>query len=468
MQLFLGGERGNRKRNRSRGGRGRRAWRRRGNRHWSRARSRRGHRHSGTRRRSHSPLPARQPVLQLLDPFGQGLEREVALGTSRLRERDLQHEALVHRRAHLACRVAQNREHAGQTVRATIRGGLPRQLGLLVGRRVHHAGPRARDGHHVRVAYPRRKLACELQQVSAGIDDARHLGKERRHVARGQRLGHARHARTRDLAQEVARRRGRDLAVAKDAQLLQRGDGVAHAAARVANHEVKGLVLIREALLVANLGQVGMHLVVADGMEVEALHTRQDRGENLLRVGGAHDEHHVRRRLFEGLEQRVEGRRGQHVDLIDDVDLVAATHRREVDAVDDLLAHVVDARAAGRVELVDVGVVTGGDEPALLAGAVGQVARALLALERLGEDACHGGLSGAARTTEQVRVARAVLGDGALKRGDHVALANDVLERLRAVLAIQRLHEASGYALRAGRGRHAHARGRLAIWCIQV
>ena len=105
----------------------------------------------------------------------------------------------------------------------------------------------------------------------------------------------------------------------------------------------------------------------------------ENRGKDLLRVGGAHDEDHVLGRLLERLEQRVERRRGEHVDLVDDVDLVATHRGRVVDAGDDLLAHVVHAGAGGRVELYDVRVLAGGDELALIAGAVGQRGGALLA-----------------------------------------------------------------------------------------
>ena len=86
--------------------------------------------------------------------------------------------------------------------------------------------------------------------------------------------------------------------------------------------------------------------------------------------------------------------------------------------------------------------VTRGDELALLAGAVGEMPRAPLALERLGKDARHGGLTGAARAAEQVGMARAALGDGPFERGDDMLLAHDVLERLRAIFPVERFHGA--------------------------
>ena len=148
-------------------------------------------------------------------------------------------------------------------------------------------------------------------------------------------------------------------------------------------------------------------------------------------------------RLLEGLEQGVEGRRGQHVDLVDDVDLAASKRGRVVHAGEDFLADVVHAGTGCRVELSHVRVLAGGDEAALLAGAIGQLAGALLAHEGLGKQARHGRLARAARTAEEVGMAGTALDDGALERLDDVLLANYLLKRLRAVLCVERFHAAS-------------------------
>ena len=87
--------------------------------------------------------------------------------------------------------------------------------------------------------------------------------------------------------------------------------------------------------------------------------------------------------------------------------------------------------------------VAGGDELAVLAGAVGQVAVAVLAEQGLGENARHRGLARAARSAEEVGVAHALLVDGAHERLDHVVLADDLVERLGTVLVVQGLHASS-------------------------
>ncbi len=132
------------------------------------------------------------------------------------------------------------------------------------------------------------------------------------------------------------------------------------------------------------------------------------------------------------------------MDLVDDVDLVAALGRREQHPADDLLAHVVDTGARRGVELVDVRVAPLGDLDALLAGAVGLRPWARLAEERLGQDPRGGGLAGAARSGEQVRVRDRAVGDRVSQRALDVLLPDDVVEGLRPVLAIQRLVRHAG------------------------
>ena len=131
-------------------------------------------------------------------------------------------------------------------------------------------------------------------------------------------------------------------------------------------------------------------------------------------------------RLLEGLEQRIERRRREHVDLIDDVELVARPDRRIPHAVDDLLTDVVDTRTRRGVELVDVRMLASRDEPALLARTIRQVSLSLLAHQCLRQKTGHRGLAGAARSTEEIGVAGTALEHGTLERPHHMGLTDDV------------------------------------------
>ena len=80
------------------------------------------------------------------------------------------------------------------------------------------------------------------------------------------------------------------------------------------------------------------------------LTTGQNRCRNFVNFRCRKNEHDVGRRLFQRLQQRVEGRIRQHVDFVDDVDAVRAAERREFDILADL-THVVHAGIGGAIDL---------------------------------------------------------------------------------------------------------------------
>ncbi len=153
----------------------------------------------------------------------------------------------------------------------------------------------------------------------------------------------------------------------------------------------------------ADLGEALGHRRERDAAQVVALTAREDREGDLLRIRRREDEEASRRGLLEGLQQRVERRRREHVDFVDDEDPVAAGRRGVADRLDDL-AHVVDAGAARGVDLLDVGRAALGDLDAGRADAAGRVRRALLAVQAAGDEAGEGRLADAARAGEQDRV----------------------------------------------------------------
>jgi len=148
-------------------------------------------------------------------------------------------------------------------------------------------------------------------------------------------------------------------------------------------------------------------------------------------IGGQH-ELQVLGRLFQRLEQGVEGVLGELVRLVNHEDLEAAD-RGLVGCPLDQLADLVDAAVGGRVQLhiVDVAVgvdfAAGGAHPARVGGDA-PLPIGAGAVQALGQDARNGRLADAARAGEQVGMVQALLFEGVGQRADDVLLPDQRFE----------------------------------------
>ena len=84
--------------------------------------------------------------------------------------------------------------------------------------------------------------------------------------------------------------------------------------------------------------------------QIESLTPAQYRWQDFVRLCCSENENNVCRRLFQSLQQCVECLLSQHMNLIDYVYLVFASHRRETD-IFPKLANLVDAVIARAVDL---------------------------------------------------------------------------------------------------------------------
>ena len=132
----------------------------------------------------------------------------------------------------------------------------------------------------------------------------------------------------------------------------------------------------------------------------------------------------------------------EHVDFVEDIDLVARLHRRVADRVVDL-AHVVDAVVRGRVHLDHVEVPAFHDRLAVhaqhrhLDGRACDRAVGQLVIERTREDARGGGLADAAHAGEDPGLRDAPGLERVRDRAHHRVLADQVVEIRRPVFARQ-------------------------------
>ncbi len=169
-----------------------------------------------------------------------------------------------------------------------------------------------------------------------------------------------------------------------------------------------------------------------------------------MRLRGRQHEDGVRGRLFQGLQQRVKGLRGEHVGLIDDVDLDAQRRRQILDPVAQL-ADLVDPPIGGGVDFDQVDRRARGDLHAGSAFAARLGALPVQAVDGFGQDPGSGRLPRPPHAGEQVGVRDPALLHRVLERTGNGILAHQVGEALRAVFQVQGLigHQGSRQFYRA-------------------
>ncbi len=172
----------------------------------------------------------------------------------------------------------------------------------------------------------------------------------------------------------------------------------------------------------------------ADAVEVVDLAAREDGGDDLVFFGRGQDEQGMGGRLLECLEEGVEGRRREHVHLVDDVDAVFSDLGRDAHLVGER-ADVLDRVVGGGVQLVDVHRAILLERPARLALATRLHLFGTEAVDGLGEDTRAGGLAHAPRAAEEVCVGQLAACDGVFEGRGDVLLPDHRAKRGRAVFS---------------------------------
>ena len=223
-------------------------------------------------------------------------------------------------------------------------------------------------------------------------------------------------------------------AAAEGNQLVHQAQRVAHAAFRGSREQRRGRGFELEILGGGDEFQALADEVCRQPFETELQTAREHGDRQFLRIGGRQQEFDVRRRLFEGFQQRIEGVVGQHVHFVDEVHLVAAASGRVLHVVQQF-ARIINLGAGGRVDLDEVDEAAFVDFAACGAYAAWIGADAGFAVERLGEDARHRRLADAASTGEQECVMHFAAIECVGQRAQHVFLPDHFGEPLGAPFA---------------------------------
>ena len=87
--------------------------------------------------------------------------------------------------------------------------------------------------------------------------------------------------------------------------------------------------------------------------QIKALTTAQDGCQHLLRFGGGENEFHMLRWFFQCFQQRIKCRRGEHVNLVNNVNFIMTASRGEPDVLAEL-ADLFNAVVTGAVDFKNV------------------------------------------------------------------------------------------------------------------
>ena len=387
-------------------------------------------------------------ALQQLEPVRGRLAREISRRARDLDERELERQPRVAALAHVLDR---HREQVAEPQHRRL-ADLVRLLAQPLARllrdrqRLRHL---AQVLDEQQVAQVLEQVGHEPAEILALLGELLDEGQRAGRVAVDDQVAEPEERLLLDRAEQLQHRLHRDLVLGRGRELVERRDRVAVGAARRARDQRQRCVGRLDPLAVGHAPQDLHELRQPRPREDERLAARADGRQHLPEVGRAEDEDEVGRRLLDQLQQRVEGGVGELVRLVEDVDLVAALDRLQHDALADL-ADVVDPALRGRVHLDHVERGAVGDRAARVAGLVRRRRRPVLAVQRLGEDARERGLAGSARAGEEVGLADLLVRDRVLQRPGDRFLADDLVEVLRAVLAVQGGHATTLPNLRPG------------------
>ena len=172
--------------------------------------------------------------------------------------------------------------------------------------------------------------------------------------------------------------------------------------------------------------------------QIKPLTPAQNRRQDLVRLGRRKDELHMRRRLLQRLQQRVEGIRRQHVHLVNVVDPELPTRRSIVHPLPQRpdVIHTVVRRP---VNLRHIKAPSFRNLHTHILVRIKIHPRPTSAVQRLRKNPARARLPRPTRPDKQIRMRQSVLRDRISQRPNHMILPENVLKRLRSVLSRENL-----------------------------
>ena len=278
----------------------------------------------------------------------------------------------------------------------------------------------------------------DLGQIAQHHDRIRPVGilpaqfvQGARRIARHDRLEQVHHPAPVGKAQHRAHLIRRRFAGTVGNCLIQQAHRVAHRPFRGPRDQRQRVFRDLRAFQPGHLLQMRNHHLRLDPAQIKPLTPGQHRHWHLADLGGRKQKLHVRGRLFQRLEQRIERTRRQHVNLVDDEDLVARRRRPVTHRLDDRVADVLHAGVRRRVHLHHINMPPLGDAHTILAHATRVRRRPATAIrpdtvQPLGNDPRRRRLTRPANSRQHERLRNPVGVKRVLQRAHHRFLPDQI------------------------------------------
>ena len=172
----------------------------------------------------------------------------------------------------------------------------------------------------------------------------------------------------------------------------------------------------------------------AEVFKIELQTSRQHRDRQFLRIRGGEQKLYVRRRLFEGFQQRSKARLGEHMHFIDKIDLVATSRGRILNIVQQL-AHIIYASARCSIHLNQI------DKPPFADLSTGGTLTAGnrtdtgFTVEAFREDPSNSGFTHSPGPGKQIGMVQSIVIESIDQRLQHMLLTSHFGENTRAPFA---------------------------------
>ena len=162
-------------------------------------------------------------------------------------------------------------------------------------------------------------------------------------------------------------------------------------------------------------------------LEVELQATGQHGHWQLLGIRGRQQEFDVFRGFFKGLEESVKGLVGQHMYLVNEVHLEAATGWRVLDVIGEF-PHIIHASTGGCVDFDQINKPPFLDFLATGAGSTRRGGNAGFAVQASGQQSANGCFAYAPGTGKQIGVVQPLVVQGVDQCLEHMLLADHIFE----------------------------------------